>query len=72
MHIQAKFDIQITLQNSDKLALKQNWHEIIKEIQKKDKKKTKKPKSIEKYCLFRDIERKNKWYAYYQIEFKCV
>jgi hypothetical protein len=38
MHIQAKFDIQITLQNSDKLALYQNWHEIMKEIQKKRQK----------------------------------
>lgn len=34
MHIQAKFDIQITLQNPEKLTLEQNWHEIMKEIQK--------------------------------------
>ena len=38
MHIQAKFDIQITLQNPGTLGLEQNWHEIMKEIQTEKKK----------------------------------
>jgi len=38
MHEQAEFNIQITLQNPEKLALEQNWHEIIKEIQKEKQK----------------------------------